>query len=92
MATTKTAATAIDFFIPQPRLPLAPTSMDPNDSCEEEADWIRGHSLRAEPDEVVRNELADHEIEENDSEIEGELPLFYISLSCERAAETITIP
>jgi hypothetical protein len=38
------------------------------DSCEEEADWIRGHSLGASPDEVVQNELADHEVEGNDDE------------------------
>lgn len=34
---------------------------DPYDSCEEEADWIRGHSLNGQADEVVRNERADHE-------------------------------
>ena len=53
------------FFSPKLRLPQGQTQViiDPYDSCEEEADWIRGHSLGVEPGEVIQNELTDYEIE-----------------------------
>ena len=70
------------FFSPKLRLPQGQTQViiDPYDSCEEEADWIRGHSLGVEPVEAVQNELADHENEGNHGNIGITYPLYSLTV------------